>query len=164
MIGSRNSLSCHNVTKWWMKLLHPFYRCQKLTLDEQLKAGVRFFDFTLKLSNDMGKIMCFCQGPLEFTDSVRKTFYKLNKYKGIKARVKFIIEDELDISLFIEYAKLLETKYKRVYFIGGQSNLNYFNYKYHDIPVLEVNKKASKIAGKLKNSYILANFVDKNYD
>lgn len=162
MIGSRNSLCCHNVTKWWMKLIRPFYRCQKLTLDEQLKAGVRFFDFTLKLSNDTGKIMCFCQGPLEFTDSVRKTFYKLNKYKGITVRIKFIVEDELDISLFIEYATLLKNKYKRVYFIGGESNLNNFTYNYDKPEILEVNKKASKIQSSIK--YILANFVDKNYD
>ena len=108
--------------------------------------------------------MCFCQGPLEFTDSVRKTFYKLNKYKGVIARIQFVVDYEEDIPLFIEYGKLLETKYKRIKFVGGQSNLPNFKYNYEDIPILEVNIKASKAANKYKNTYILANFVDKKYE
>ena len=34
MIGSRKTLGNHKVLTWWMKLLRPFYRKQKLTLDE----------------------------------------------------------------------------------------------------------------------------------
>lgn len=160
MIGSRISLSCHKVAKWWMKIIQFFLKTQKLTLDEQLKAGVRLFDFTLRLSSDMGKIMCFCQGPIEFTDSVRKTFYKLNKYKGVIARVQFVIKDELDIPLYLEYAQLLKNKYKRIRFVGGQSNRSTFNCNYEDVSILEVNMKASQAAAKFKNSYILANFIE----
>lgn len=163
MIGSRASLCCHKVTKWWMKLLRPLYKCQKLTLDEQLKAGVRLFDFTLKLTKG-DKIMCFCQGLLEFEDSVKKTFYKLNKYKGVYARVQFVVENELDLPLIKEYAKLLETTYKRVNFLGCYDVHGNFIYDYGYSPIVEVNKKASRIAGKLKDPYILANFVDKAYE
>ena len=157
MIGSRASLCCHKVTKWWMKLLRPLYKCQKLTLDEQLKAGVR-------LLTKGDKIMCFCQGLLEFKDSVRKTFYKLNKYKGVYARVQFVVEDELDISLIKEYAELLERTYKRVHFLGCYDTHGNFIYDFGYSPILEVNKKASKIAGKINELYILANFVDKAYE
>ncbi len=163
MIGSRASLCCHKVTKWWMKLLRPLYKCQKLTLDEQLKAGVRLFDFTLKLTKG-DKIMCFCQGLLEFKDSVRKTFYKLNKYKGVYARVQFVVEDELDLPLIKEYAELLERTYKRVHFLGCYDVQGNFIYDFGYSPITEVNKKASKIAGKLNELYILANFVDKVYE
>lgn len=155
MIGSRASLCCHKVTKWWMKLLRPLYKCQKLTLDEQLKVGIRLFDFTLKLTKG-DKIMCFCQGPLEFTDSVRKTFYKLNKYRGVITRVNFIVEDELDLPLIKEYANLLQTRYKRVCIVGRLFDKN--------MPVFEVNRKASSIAGKINDKYILANFVDRVYE
>lgn len=163
MIGSRASLCCHKVTKWWMKLLRPLYKCQKLTLDEQLKAGVRLFDFTLKLTKG-DKIMCFCQGLLEFEDSVRKTFYKLNKYKGVYARVRFVVDDQLDLPLIKEYAKLLEKTYKRVNFLGCYDIHDNFIYDFGYSPILEVNKKASKIAGKLKDPYILANFVNQAYE
>lgn len=163
MIGSRASLCCHKVTKWWMKLLRPLYKCQKLTLDEQLKAGVRLFDFTLKLTKG-DKIMCFCQGLLEFEDSVRKTFYKLNKYKGVYARVQFVVENELDLPLIREYARLLEKTYKRVNFLGCYDVHGNFIYDFGYSPILEVNKKASKVAGKINELYILANFVDKAYE
>ncbi len=163
MIGSRASLCCHKVTKWWMKLLRPLYKCQKLTLDEQLKAGIRLFDFTLKLTKD-DKIMCFCQGLLEFEDNVRKTFYKLNKYRSVYVRVQFIVEDELDIPLIKEYAQWLEKTYKRINFLGCYDIHGNFIYDFGYSPVVEVNKKASKVIGKLNDSYILANFVDKVYE
>ena len=61
---------------------------------------------------------------------------------------------------------MLEDKYKRINFIGGNNvkNNKPLVYDYgENFGVVEINKKASKIAGKINIEYILANFVDKNY-
>lgn len=44
MLGSHNSFSYLTPTKWWMKLLTPWAKCQNKTIAEQYNAGVRYFD------------------------------------------------------------------------------------------------------------------------
>lgn len=44
MLGSHNSFSYLTPTKWWMKLLTPWTRCQSKTIIEQYNAGIRYFD------------------------------------------------------------------------------------------------------------------------
>lgn len=44
MIGSHNSMSYLPPQRWLWRLFAPFWRCQDKTIEEQIKAGVRFFD------------------------------------------------------------------------------------------------------------------------
>jgi hypothetical protein len=44
MIGSHNSFTYSKPDKWWGKLLAPWAKCQNLTIQEQYRIGVRYFD------------------------------------------------------------------------------------------------------------------------
>ena len=44
MIGSHNSMSYLPPKRWYWRLFTPFWRCQDKTIEEQIKAGVKFFD------------------------------------------------------------------------------------------------------------------------
>ena len=44
MIGSHNSMSYLPPQRWLWRLFAPFWRCQDKTIEEQIKAGVRYFD------------------------------------------------------------------------------------------------------------------------
>lgn len=44
MIGSHNSMSYLPPKRWFWRLFTPLWRCQDKTIEEQIKAGVRFFD------------------------------------------------------------------------------------------------------------------------
>lgn len=51
MYASHNSLTAYPVKRWYMKLLQPFSRCQEKGIDEQINAGVKFFDIRLRIKN-----------------------------------------------------------------------------------------------------------------
>jgi len=52
MLGSHNSFSYLTPTKWWMKLLSPWSKCQNKTIVEQYNAGVRYFDVRVAFNKD----------------------------------------------------------------------------------------------------------------
>lgn len=52
MLGSHNSFSYLTPTKWWMKLLTPWSKCQNKTITEQYNTGVRYFDVRVAFNKD----------------------------------------------------------------------------------------------------------------
>lgn len=51
MIGSHNTFSCLPTTKWWMKLLSPWHRCQNEQVLLQLDSGVKYLDIRIRFVN-----------------------------------------------------------------------------------------------------------------
>lgn len=52
MLGSHNSFSYLKPTKWWMRLLTPWSKCQDKTIEEQYNDGVRYFDIRIAFKKD----------------------------------------------------------------------------------------------------------------
>mgnify|MGYP004568968497 CR=1 FL=1 len=49
MLGSHNTMSYLPATKWWMKLITPWHRCQDRDIINQYNKGVRYFDIRLRV-------------------------------------------------------------------------------------------------------------------
>lgn len=65
MIGSHNSMSYLPPKHWFWRLFTPFWRCQNKTIEEQIKAGVEFFDIRVVWDR---KLHCwqFAHGLVQF--------------------------------------------------------------------------------------------------
>lgn len=69
MIGSHNSMSYLPPKHWFWRLFTPFWRCQDKTVEEQIKAGVKFFDLRVVWDR---KLHCwhFAHGLVRFGGTV----------------------------------------------------------------------------------------------
>lgn len=63
MLGSHNSLTSYSCP-WYLRVFNAFARCQSKTLEEQLKAGVQFFDLRIKMRADGS--YCFAHGLMKY--------------------------------------------------------------------------------------------------
>lgn len=52
MIGSHNTFSYLPTTKWWMKPLSPWHRCQNEQVLLQLGSGVKYLDIRIRFVDD----------------------------------------------------------------------------------------------------------------
>lgn len=51
-LGTHNSLSYHKPMQWWLRPFAWMARCQDLSIREQWKAGVRYFDIRVKYDSN----------------------------------------------------------------------------------------------------------------
>ena len=58
MYGSHNSLTGYKPIKWWGRLLQPFARCQRTTVEEQIEGGARAFDLRVRFDGKDGLVAC----------------------------------------------------------------------------------------------------------
>lgn len=65
MIGSHNSMSYLPPKHWFWRLFTPFWRCQNKTIEEQIKAGVEFFDIRVVWDRKLN-IWQFAHGLVQF--------------------------------------------------------------------------------------------------
>ena len=89
MYASHNSLTAYPVKRWYMKLLQPFSRCQEKGIDEQINAGVKFFDIRLRIKN--GKYVV-CHGLVEYDINVL-TAIKILECANVYYRI--VLENKL---------------------------------------------------------------------
>ena len=64
MYGSHNSLTGYKPMKWWGRLLQPFARCQRETVEGQIEGGTRVFDIRVRFGK--GGILIPCHGLVEY--------------------------------------------------------------------------------------------------
>lgn len=86
MLGSHNSFSYLTPTKWWMKLLTPWAKCQNKTIVEQYNAGVRYFDLRISFnkSGSMRLVHNWVEYPItELFEALRT----LNNKPGVYLRI-----------------------------------------------------------------------------
>ena len=58
MYGSHNSLTGYKPMKWWGRLLQPFARCQRTTVEGQIEGGARAFDLRVRFDGKDGLVAC----------------------------------------------------------------------------------------------------------
>lgn len=66
IFGSHNTMSYLPPRHWWMRPFRFIARCQSLTLEEQLEAGVRYFDLRVRFLPSDGTPY-FCHGYMPFS-------------------------------------------------------------------------------------------------
>lgn len=85
MLGSHNSMTYLPITGWG-RVLRPWVRCQSLTLMEQYKRGVRYFD--IRIRRDKTGQWRFCHNNVLLGDTVRgfADIFRVSQNAGVHFR------------------------------------------------------------------------------
>lgn len=82
MLGSHNSLTSYPCL-WYLRPFNVFSKCQSKTIEEQLDAGVRFFDIRIKMKPDGS--YCFAHGLAKYKcNSLMHILDVLEGYANLK--------------------------------------------------------------------------------
>lgn len=96
ILGAHNANTYLRPRKWWMKLIKFTSKCQKLTINDQFKHGVRYFDLRIRYDKKLGMFIN-CHGLVEYYESLRITVYNLT-YLAAKIApepiyIRFVYDD-----------------------------------------------------------------------
>lgn len=109
-LGTHNSMSYLKPKYWFMYPFRFIAKCQNMTIDEQLDAGIRMFD--LRISYNIDLIPQFKHGLIAFRGNVESILNHLNNFKE-PIYVRFILEvNSTDQDLYIK-EKYFEIDCKR---------------------------------------------------
>lgn len=95
-LGTHNSLS-YLKPQWWLIPFNWIGKCQNLTLSEQYKKGVRYFDIRVKYINDEAKSG---HGLLTYDIRIEEVLNFINN-----------LEEKCNVRIFLENSKSDPTKY-----------------------------------------------------
>lgn len=134
IIGTHNSMTYLTPTKWWMRLLNVFAKCQCYDIDTQFENDARCFDirvsYNWKLSrwefkhgyisysfNDPEKD----NKPLEYTlDTIAQLGEKYNTTPIVRLILEKTTDEKTESYMFKSLCGNIEKEYKdRITFIGG---------------------------------------------
>lgn len=95
ILGAHNANTYLEPRKWWMRLINFTSKCQKLSIDEQIEHGVRYFDFRIRF--DEKKIdFINCHGLVEYESSVNVLIEDISSFcRNTKEHVhiRFVYDD-----------------------------------------------------------------------
>jgi hypothetical protein len=135
--ASHDSLSGYSLRTWWFAPLNFMAKCQSKNIEQQLAAGVRYFDIRL---NKDGSTWYGAHGPMLYNITIDEVLTKLRAFaEANKAHIYYRIlhEDEFnrDASL-TQFISIIEGKlanytsqYMHIHFIGLKSQWS--NHKYY---------------------------------
>ena len=96
ILGAHNANTYLRPRKWWMRLINFTSKCQKLTIDEQLEHGVRYFDFRIRYDKELG-VFRNCHGLVEYNTIVNQTVLLLSIFAHINETetiyIRFVYDD-----------------------------------------------------------------------
>lgn len=82
ILGAHNANTYLKPRKWWMRLINFTSKCQKLTINEQVEHGVRYFDFRIRYDKKLGAFRN-CHGLVEYNTIVNQTVLLLSIFAHI---------------------------------------------------------------------------------
>lgn len=96
ILGAHNANTYLEPRKWWMRLINFTSKCQKLTINDQFKHGVRYFDLRIRYDKKFGMFIN-CHGLVEYYESLSITVYNLT-YLAAKIApepiyIRFVYDD-----------------------------------------------------------------------
>lgn len=96
ILGAHNANTYLKPRKWWMRLINFTSKCQKLTINDQFKHGVRYFDLRIRYDKKLGMFIN-CHGLVEYYESLSITVYNLT-YLAAKIApepiyIRFVYDD-----------------------------------------------------------------------
>lgn len=145
--GTHNSMTYLTPSKWWMRPLSIFARCQVIDIESQLEAGAECVDLRVYMNRGSG--WRFAHGLITYKGET--LFNVLDKIERIKPDmfVRIILErgdDAVTKSQFAFLCKSIETLYPTIRFIGGFYKKTWeplYNFKLNDI---EIHQYVSSMA------------------
>lgn len=123
-IGTHNSLTYHKC-QWWVRILGLSFlgKCQSLTIMQQYRMGVRFFDFRIRFDKRGNPYAA--HGALYYKDVDFSYIYTFLNQKG-DCTVNTILENHFWQKecpgmefIFRQYIDFLLTTYSKIRFTGG---------------------------------------------
>lgn len=102
MIASHNSFTFLEPTKWWLKPFAFLWKCQDKTLEQQYKAGVRYFDVRVFLNKEGEWQICHgvAEFSVSFTTILALCLYLENRYPHALYRIILEKGDDAAEKLF----------------------------------------------------------------
>lgn len=133
-IGTHNSMTYLKPASIWGWLGRFIVKCQSLTIQEQLDAGVRIFDLRIRKNDNHEWV--FAHGMVEFKgEHPIDVLVLINSYEGCKVRLMWQTEDEDDpweAEEFVSFCKAAEENFTNIKFFGGTSIATWKNwYNFH---------------------------------
>lgn len=96
ILGAHNANTYLKPRKWWMRLINFTSKCQKLTIEEQLEHGVRYFDFRIRWDEEL-KMFINCHGLVEYKEPLLFALNRLTHFVFInpteKIYIRFVYDD-----------------------------------------------------------------------
>lgn len=96
ILGAHNANTYLKPRKWWMRLINFTSKCQKLSIDEQIEHGVRYFDFRIRW-DEKGKKFINCHGLIEYDKPLLCILYNLTYFIFVnpteKIYIRFVYDD-----------------------------------------------------------------------
>lgn len=138
ILGSHNSMTYLKPSKWYQRLARFCYRNQSISLCEQIKAGVCYFDIRVRKNKDDKWV--FAHGLVEFKFDkylydIYEYMYLLNVYSENNFIVKLTLEiTKPDIKQEEQFKTLcinLKYAHSRITFVGGTAKYDW-NTKIYD--------------------------------
>ena len=133
-IGTHNSMTYLKPSKWYMYMFRFAFRCQSLTIDQQLECGIRVFDLRVRMNKNNKWV--FAHGLVEFKgDNIYDVVERISKYNDCKVRIMWETTNEdypIEAETFISLCRTLESQYPNIKFFGGTSIASWKNwYNFH---------------------------------
>ena len=106
ILGAHNANTYLKPRKWWMRLINFTSKCQKLSINEQIEHGVRYFDFRIRYDKELG-LFLNCHGLVEYTDLVSQTVLLLSIFAHINETetiyIRFVYDDTFNNNIIDGY-------------------------------------------------------------
>ena len=146
MIGSHNTLSYLPPKNLWGKITRPWNKCQDKSIEEQVNAGVDYFDIRIDFYND-GK-WHFVHNRVDYGvvnndiwKYIGKTEVSIRIIYDRRSKPKNVI---LEKQRFIDYLSYLKEEYN----INIDSAITYWNWKECCAPFIRVKEFHASVSAK----------------
>lgn len=146
MIGSHNTLSYLPPKNLWGKITRPWNKCQDRTIEEQVNAGIEYFDIRIDFYND-GK-WHFVHNRVDYGvvnndiwKYIGKTELSIRIIYDRRSKPKNVI---LEKQRFIDYLSYLKEEYN----INIDSAITYWNWKECCAPFIRVKEFHASVSAK----------------
>lgn len=134
ILGAHNANTYLKPRKWWMRLINFTSKCQKLSIDEQLEHGVRYFDFRIRYDKELG-LFLNCHGLVEYIGSINHYVLLLSVFADVNVTetiyIRFVYDDTFNNN--IDDFDLTDLFIKQIYPI----------FKHNDNIIWQLIKKSS---------------------
>lgn len=146
MIGSHNTLSYLPPKNLWGKITRPWNKCQDKSIEEQVNAGINYFDIRIDFYND-GK-WHFVHNRVDYGvvnndiwKYIGKTEVSIRIIYDRRSKPKDVI---LKKQRFIDYLSYLKEEYN----INIDSAITYWNWKECCAPFIRVKEFHASVSAK----------------
>lgn len=118
MLGTHNSLSFVKPQQWWLRPFSWMAKCQSLNIEDQWKAGARYFDIRVKVRNYE---IISSHGLMTYDIKVVDQLYILDKLalnSNEECYIRFVIEDGKNIQYVQHAYEILTSSFVHLNFLG----------------------------------------------